>query len=61
MVQYLPKKLIGRKGKSMETATSMLQEDFLQKIESLNLDPRLKKLPPTQSGGVWRPAASPFL
>ena len=36
MVLCLPKPLIGRK--------SHAEEDFLQKLESLNLDPRLKKL-----------------
>ena len=28
----------------MERATSRVKEDFLQKLESVNLDPRLKKL-----------------
>ena len=37
------------------------EEDFLQKIETLNLDPRLKKLLLTFEEVVRRPAASPFL
>ena len=44
MAPYLLKRLIGRKRKSMVRATSMLRRTILQKIESLNLDPRLKKL-----------------
>ena len=44
MVLCLPKLLIGRKRKNMETATSMLRRFSFQKLESLNLQPRLKKV-----------------
>ena len=44
MAQYLPKLLIGREKKEHGKSNLHAEEDFLQKIESLNLDPRLKKL-----------------
>ena len=49
--QYLPKRLNGRKRMSMVRATSTLRRiSCLQKIESLNLDPRLKNLLLTYEG-----------
>ena len=45
MVLCLPKLLIGRKRKCEHGKSNLhAEEDFPQKLESLNLDPRLKKL-----------------
>ena len=44
MAQYLPKTADRQKKKEHVKSNLHAEEDFLQKIESLNLDPRLKKL-----------------
>ena len=44
MAQYLPKLRIGIKRTCMVKVNLHAEEDFLQKIKSLHLDPPLKKL-----------------
>ena len=44
MTLCLPKLLIGRKRKEHGKSNLLAEEDFLQILECLNLDPRLKKL-----------------
>ena len=44
MAQYLPKRLNRQKKKDNGNSNHHAEEDFRQKIESLNLDARLKKM-----------------